>query len=183
MTSCVAVTGSFQSIAADNQLSIAVDDVALNLSSKTVGSTLLRLSRRPSSLHFHISNYLHNHVRLFVVLYACTSQCLLFTEMYVPPSLLVYLHSNITRYILVSRYILYSIHSVYCSLRYTFSCLVSRLLRSALNRGMGFHTCPPKGIFSHFIIILLSICYRISLSTKTTHDGYVFVFVVSDWQG
>ena len=54
--------------------------------------------------------------------------------MYVSPSLLVYLLSNITRYILVSRYIIFNTYSVYCSLRYTFLCLVSQLLRSALNR-------------------------------------------------
>jgi len=47
---------------------------------------------------------------------------------------------------------------------------------------MGRRACPPKGIFSHFIIILLiSTCYRISLSMKTTHDGCVFVFVVFLW--
>src|SRR6266511_2937673 len=68
-----------------------------------------------------------------------TSQCLLFTEMYVSPSLLVYLLSNITRYILVSRYIIFNTYSVYCSLRYTFSCLVLQLLRSVLNRLWAAH--------------------------------------------
>jgi hypothetical protein len=40
---------------------------------------------------------LRNYIRLFVVSYACTSQCLPSTEMYVLPSLLVYSLSNITR--------------------------------------------------------------------------------------
>jgi hypothetical protein len=48
MNSCVAVLGSFASIAASNRLSIAVDDIALGLGPNTAGTSALSMGSSPS---------------------------------------------------------------------------------------------------------------------------------------